>query len=110
MLPPQTTLRITVDKTRYNRIAQRKHRGSKTSPKTDLENAYILLAWLNADLSEGQASKALQVDRVTLREMRDVALAKGLCLFEKLYPRLDAQYDGVCGALPNPPSTRRGNP
>lgn len=86
-----------MNKKRYNRIAQAKHRGSKRSYRTELENAQIMLAWLNADLSEGQASKALGVDRLGLREMRDKAIADGMRLFETLYPRLDAVYDEVCG-------------
>ena len=90
---------MTTNKARYNRMAQQKHRGSKRSPKTELENAHILLAWLNADLSEGQVSKALGIDRVTLRVMRDDAIANGMRLFETLYPRKEAIYDGICGHL-----------
>lgn len=88
-----------MNKARYNRLAQAKHRGSKRSLKTELEDAQIMLAWLNADLSEGQAARALGLDRVALRERRDAAIAEGMRLFGTLYPKLDAAYDGVCGVL-----------
>jgi hypothetical protein len=88
-----------MDKRRYNRLAAAKSRKSKRSYKTELENAQILLAWLNADLSEGQASKALNIDRIALREMRDTAIAEGLRLFESMYPKIDAAYDGICAPL-----------
>ena len=86
-----------MNKTRYNRLAQAKARGSKRSIKTELENAHIMLAWLNADLSEGQASKALGIDRISLRVMRDEAIANGMKVFESLYPRIDVIYDGIVG-------------
>lgn len=88
-----------MDKVRYNRLAQVKHRGSKRSYKTELENAQIMLAWLNADLSEGQVVRALGMDRIALREMRDTAIAEGIRLFEKLRKPVDADYDGICGRL-----------
>ena len=71
-------------KQRYNRLHQSKHRGSARSYKTELENMMVLLAWLNADLSEGQASKALGVDRISLRIMRDGAIAQGLQIVEAM--------------------------
>jgi gamma-glutamyl phosphate reductase len=86
-----------MDKRRYNRLAQAKHRKSKRSYKTELENAQIMLAWLNADLSEGQAAKALGMDRLSLRIARDDAIAEGIRQFEKLRKPIDAAYDGICG-------------
>ena len=38
----------------------------------------IVAAWLNGDLSEGQASKALGVDRLGAREWRDSVIAAGV--------------------------------
>lgn len=73
-----------INKKRYNRIAQAKHRGSKRSYRTELENAQIMLAWLAEELSEGQAAHALGVDRISLRVMRDGAIAQGLQLAEAL--------------------------
>ncbi len=88
------------DKVRYNRLAQAKHRGSKRSYKTELENAQIMMAWLNADLSEGQAARILGMERVALRVMRDDAIAEGIRLAEKLSKPVDLAYDGLCGKLP----------
>ncbi len=69
---------------RAARIAQAKHRGSAASHKTDLENVLLLLAWEAADLSEGQVSKLLDMDRVSLRQMRLDTLAQALRLAECL--------------------------
>lgn len=44
----------------------------------------VLAAFLATELSEGQASKVLGVDRVTLRTMRDYAVLQGLELAEHL--------------------------
>ena len=38
----------------------------------------VMLAWAEGDLSEGQAAKALGLDRLALREMRDAARASGV--------------------------------
>lgn len=46
--------------------------------KPALRAADILVAWSSAELSEGQASKLLQIDRITLREMRLHAIARSL--------------------------------
>lgn len=54
---------------RYMRLAQAKHRGSRQSYKTQLENCQILLAWERGDLSEGQASKALGLNRIESRTL-----------------------------------------
>ena len=71
---------------RRMRAYQAKSRGDRRSFKTELENAQILLAWDAGDLSEGQAAKALDVDRLTARVMRDDMLAAGLALADKLLP------------------------
>ena len=64
-------------KRRYDRLAKQKERGSKRSYVTEVENLKILLAWEAELLSEGQAAKALRVDRVTLRDMRFQAIHVG---------------------------------
>lgn len=71
-------------KQRQDRLSQSKHRGSRRSYKTELENMHVILAWLAEELSEGQASAALGVDRVSLRIMRDGAIAQGLRIVEAL--------------------------
>ena len=63
---------------RQMRIYKNKSRGDSRSYKTELENVQMLLAWESGDLSEGQLSRALGIDRVTLRMMRDGALASGV--------------------------------
>lgn len=50
----------------------------KEHPRT----AYILLAWEAAALSEGQVAKALGVDRVTAREMKEAAVREGVKALE----------------------------
>lgn len=69
---------------RAARIAQAKHRGTKASHKTELENLQLLLCWESTDLSEGQLSKLLDVDRITLRQMRLDAIDAGMKLAEQL--------------------------
>lgn len=71
-------------KQRADRIAQAKHRGTRRSVKTELENTLLLLAWESADLSEGQVSSMLNVDRITLRKMRTDAINEGLRLADLL--------------------------
>jgi hypothetical protein len=44
----------------------------------------LLLAWEAADLSEGQVSKLLDMDRVSLRQMRLDTLAQALRLADSL--------------------------
>ena len=68
---------------RANRIAQAKGRGGR-SYKTEMENAYLLLAWEAELLSEGQVASILDLDRVTLRIMRENAIARGLQIAEGL--------------------------
>lgn len=44
----------------------------------------VLLALEATQLSEGQASKVIGVDRVTLRTMRDDTIAEGLALADRM--------------------------
>jgi len=69
---------------RKNRLAQANHRKSSRSYKTESENLGLLLAWEAGDLSEGQVVKALGIDRMTLRIMRDGARASAMALAEEL--------------------------
>lgn len=78
-------------KQRRNRLYQAKHRGSRRSYKTELENIRVLLAWEAAELSEGQAAEAIGVDRVTLRVMRDGCIAHGLMLAQSLRKAVDSR-------------------
>lgn len=74
---------------RKNRLQQAAHRSSKRSYKTDAENLGLLLLWEAEVLSEGQVAKALNIDRVTLRLMREGALAEALKLAEAMVPAPD---------------------
>ena len=74
---------------RKNRLQQAEHRGSRSSYKTDAENLGLLLLWEAEVLSEGQVAKALAIDRVTLRMMREGAMAEALKLAEALVPAPD---------------------
>lgn len=65
---------------RASRLHQAKHRGSRRSYKTELENALLLLAWEAAELSEGQMVQLLDIDRVTIRVMRLAAIDAGMKL------------------------------
>lgn len=67
-------------KRRLDRLAQQKHRGSRRSYVTEIENLQVLLAWEAGRLSEGQAARALDVDRVTLRGMKIDAVSAGEAL------------------------------
>ena len=69
---------------RLARLYQGKSRGDRRSYKTELENVQILLAWEAADLSEGQVARMLDVDRVTLRQMREGAIVEGIKLADEL--------------------------
>ena len=51
---------------RLARLYKSKSRGDRRSYKTELENVQLLLAWEAGDLSEGQVSSILGVDRVSL--------------------------------------------
>jgi hypothetical protein len=60
----------TDEKRRQDRLFQQRHRGSKRSYVTEIENLRVLLAWEAEFLSEGQAAKRLGLERVELRDMR----------------------------------------
>lgn len=81
-------------KQRKARQYQAKSRGDRVSHKTEAENALLLFAWEAGDLSEGQLSRALDIDRVTLRKMRDDARTKALALAEQLLPPVTAAAPG----------------
>lgn len=66
-----------MNKRRIDRLAQQRHRGSRRSYVTEIENLKILLAWEAGELSEGQAMKAIGVDRVTARGMKCDAIREG---------------------------------
>ena len=68
------------EKRRKDRFYQQRHRGSKRSYVTEIENLNVLVAWQSETLSEGQAAKLLGTDRVSLREMRDAAIEAALKL------------------------------
>ena len=84
---------------RQARLYQNKCRGDRRSYKTDAENLGLLLLWESEVLSEGQVAKALDIDRVTLRMMREGALADALKLAEALLPAPDLTRAG--GNTPN---------
>jgi hypothetical protein len=70
---------------RRARAYQAKHRGTKRSHVTELEDALIMLAWEAELLSEGQVSHLLDVDRVTLRLRREAMLDGATKLAEAMY-------------------------
>lgn len=72
---------------RQSRIHQATHRGSRRSYKTELENLQLLLCWESEQLSEGQMSRMLDIDRVSLRMMRLDAINSGMKLAEALDKR-----------------------
>ena len=74
---------------RKNRLQQAAHRGSRSSYKTDAENLGLLLLWEAAVLSEDQVAKALDIDRVTLRMMREGAMAEAMKMAEALVYETD---------------------
>lgn len=78
---------MTPKQQRYARIAQAKHRKSR-STKTELENAHLLLAWEAEQLSEGQLASMLDLDRVSLRKLRADAIDAGMQIGQAL---LDAR-------------------
>lgn len=69
---------------RTERLYQRRHRGGKRSASDESENAAIMLAWEAGEITEGQAAKALGVDRVSAREMKLKAVALGRALAQEL--------------------------
>jgi len=90
---------VTPKQQRQARLYQNKCRGDRRSYKTDAENLGLLLLWEAEVLSEGQVAKALDIDRVTLRMMREGALAEALKLAEALMPAPDLTRAG--GNTPN---------
>lgn len=74
---------MTPKQQRYARIAQAKHRKSR-SIKTELENAQLLLAWEAEQLSEGQVASMLDLDRVSLRKLRADAIDAGMQIAQAL--------------------------
>lgn len=70
---------------RRARIYQTNHRGGR-SHKTEKENMQILLLWEAGLLSEGQVAKALDMDRVAVRMLRDGAIASAMALADLLLP------------------------
>ncbi len=77
-----------LSKRRANRLAKQRERGGG-SIKTELENAYLMLAWEAERLSEGQVARILGADRVTVRLMREGAIAKALTVAEGLFDAAD---------------------
>mgnify|MGYP001604300479 CR=1 FL=1 len=77
----QTSGTGTDAKRRKDRAYQQKHRNSKRSYVTEIENLGFLLAWESGDLSEGQLAKRLGIDRVELRDMRINAITVALKAF-----------------------------
>lgn len=73
---------------REARIAQAKHRGTRESAKTVLENTLLMLAWEAEVLSEGQVSRLLRLDRVSVREMRLDLLDRATALADALYGKV----------------------
>ena len=71
---------------RQARMYQAKSRGDLCSHKTKAENLGLLLLWEAEVLSEGQAARALDIDRVTLRLMREQAIAEAMWRFKDLVP------------------------
>lgn len=69
-----------MDKRRYDRLAKQRERGSSRSYVTEIEDLKILLAWEAGELSEGQAMKALGVDRVSARVKKQEAIKEGAAL------------------------------
>lgn len=72
-----------IAKQRAQRLYQQKHRGGG-SIKTELENAYLMLAWEAAELSEGQIASILGTDRLSIRLMREGAIARAMRIAEGL--------------------------
>lgn len=71
-------------KRRLVRKYQRKSRGDKRSANDEFENAAIVAAWEGGELTEGQAMRALSVDRVSAREIRLRVVALGRALATEL--------------------------
>lgn len=72
---------------RYNRIAQQRHRAGRRSYKTELEDALVLVAWEAAELSEGQVAKILGCSRIEARDKRIAAIRQGRLIADALLPK-----------------------
>lgn len=70
---------------RKAREHQAKHRKTRHSYKTEVENLRLLLCWEAEQLSEGQISQLLDIDRVSIRKMRLDAIDEGMRLAEALH-------------------------
>lgn len=71
---------------RQARLYQAKHRGSKASHVTDLEDALLMLLWEAEILSAGQVAEIMDTDLLTIRHRRQELLEKGYALAEQLSP------------------------
>lgn len=69
-------------KQRQDRLSQAKGRQSRRSYVTEIENLQILIAWAVGELSEGQAARALKMDRVLARVASLSAVQAGVALSE----------------------------
>lgn len=67
-------------KRRLGRAYQRRCRGGKRSAQDEVDNLKMLLAWEDAEVSEGMICRVLGLDLVSLREMRMKAVAEGRAL------------------------------
>jgi len=79
---------------RAARLAQAKHRGTKASHKTMFENALLMLAWEAEVLSEGQLSRILDIDRVSIRQMRLDLIDQATALADSFYGRSTCRGEG----------------
>ena len=75
---------MSTKKNRYDRLCQQKHRGSKRSYLTEIEDLKICLAWEAGELSEGQVAKALGYDRVTCRAIAQDAIEDARRIYTEL--------------------------
>jgi hypothetical protein len=71
-LPTDPTERARVLEDRVRRLQR------ATGPLHDeLDRVLVLLAWAGGEISEAQAARWFDVDRATLRRLRDEAIARG---------------------------------
>lgn len=63
--------------------------------KATTEQLQVLLAWTFGDLSEGQAMRALALDRVALRSLREQEISAGLAIYDRAWrPQGKVTTDG----------------
>lgn len=67
--PSSAEMELLIRRRSYRRH-QRNSRGGHSSFQDQLENAAVLLALEAAEITEGQAARALKLDRVTVREIK----------------------------------------